>query len=201
MPPRYANKSSQNSSLINGRRPCVEKMKCNRMFPDVCGMFLPPLRGSIFFPANPRLTPWAALFRRFAAASMRQRSRSRNPALILAPLHRKSCDEHHTCRWNSRKEPSRPPPLTTSSEGAKECSPRRKPWVEKKNPHQPRRGEISLGRAILKFVATARLPDLSFRHASEANQEEPAVRRKAIPPIVIGGRCLAPTETKNTLSS
>jgi hypothetical protein len=42
------------------------------MLPDVWDMFLSPLRGLAIFLSSlaPRLAPWAAFFRRFAAASL-----------------------------------------------------------------------------------------------------------------------------------
>jgi len=69
IPPRYANKSSRNSGLINGRRCEVEKMKCNKIFPDVCGIVLRPPGLAMSACDHPWLAPWAALFRRFAAAA------------------------------------------------------------------------------------------------------------------------------------
>jgi len=42
------------------------------MFPEVWDTILPPLRGfAIPYPRHPRLAPWAALLRRFAADPMR----------------------------------------------------------------------------------------------------------------------------------
>jgi len=121
-------------------------MKCSKMFPDVCDIFFRPSgAGCSFSRPYPRLTAWAAFFRRFAAAHVVSASlnyfqcasrrdhtnagadidsaKAKSPDAVIAVTNAKS--------WfqiGNREH--------VSSEGAKECSPQRKLWVvgEKKGP-------------------------------------------------------------------
>jgi len=54
--------------VIRGMRPLVLKIRWTMTLPQVCATVLPPLRGlSSFVAATPRLAPWAAFLRSFAA--------------------------------------------------------------------------------------------------------------------------------------
>src|SRR6266568_3872271 len=53
IPPRYANRSARKCDLIRGRRPCVEKIMCSKILPDVWDTILSPLRGLGIFLAPP----------------------------------------------------------------------------------------------------------------------------------------------------
>jgi len=111
--------------------------------------FAPPGLARRSTADDPRLTAWAAFFSRFAAASM--------PSLVFVlsatEPHRQlfafsrrheseSGDPCHKCvRGSLNRESQRRSKRRPSSEGAKECSPRRKPWVAEQMTTQPRRGE------------------------------------------------------------
>src|SRR5207248_8230308 len=55
------------------------------------------------------------------------------------------------CNPSDPRCPARPPPVC-SREAAKECSPRRKAWVEGKTRPQPQRGERNGSRATLRVA-------------------------------------------------
>jgi hypothetical protein len=113
------------------------------MFPDVCDiLFRPSEANAGDLGSHPRLTPWAALFRRSAASG---------PVRFSGREASKGGDRHHNRKARGFKMGPAKRQLRSwsqvssqpchSSEGAKECSPRRKAWVPPGKKDQLRRGE------------------------------------------------------------